>query len=106
MLTGSIASSAHGTPRSTRDIDIVIAPTRMQLLSLVKQFPPSDYYADEKQALDALAKRSQFNVIHISGGWKVDFIIAENSEYGREAFARRRLIHIADIALYIASPED
>jgi hypothetical protein len=27
MLTGSVASSAHGTPRSTRDLDIVIAPT-------------------------------------------------------------------------------
>ncbi|HXZ81012.1 MAG TPA: hypothetical protein VEG30_13870 [Terriglobales bacterium] len=34
MLTGSVASSAHGVPRSTRDVDIVIAPTRAQLLAL------------------------------------------------------------------------
>ena len=33
MVTGSVASSAHGTPRSTRDLDIVIAPTRGQLLT-------------------------------------------------------------------------
>lgn len=90
MLTGSVASSAHGVPRSTRDLDIVINPTRAELLALVKEFPASDYYADEQQALRALASRSQFNVIDQSTGWKVDFIIAEDSEYGRTALGRRK----------------
>ena len=36
MLTGSLASSIYGIPRATNDIDIVIAPTREQLLSLVQ----------------------------------------------------------------------
>lgn len=27
MLTGSFASSFHGAPRTTQDVDIVIAPT-------------------------------------------------------------------------------
>jgi hypothetical protein len=31
MLTGSFASSYHGTPRATQDIDLVIAPKRAQL---------------------------------------------------------------------------
>jgi len=30
MLTGSFASSFHGTPRATQDIDFVIAPTADQ----------------------------------------------------------------------------
>lgn len=106
MLTGSVASSAHGTPRSTRDVDIVIAPTRAQLLALMQQFPGALYYADEQQALQALAKRSQFNVIDVATGWKVDFIIAEDSEYGRTALTRRRRIDIAGNAIYVASPED
>ncbi|HJW98668.1 MAG TPA: hypothetical protein VJ453_00815 [Terriglobales bacterium] len=106
MLTGSVASSAHGTPRSTRDVDIVIAPTREQLQSLMQQFPASRYYADEQQALQALENRSQFNVIDFASGWKVDFIIAEDSEYGRTALARRRVIDIAGNALYVASAED
>ena len=50
MITGSVASSAHGAPRSTRDLDIVIAPTREQILALLEQFPNSHYYADEEQA--------------------------------------------------------
>ena len=106
MLTGSVASSAHGTPRSTRDVDIVIAPTRAQLLALIQQFPVSLYYADEEQALQALANRSQFNVIDSATGWKLDFIIAEDSEYGRTAMVRRRLIDIAGNAVYVASAED
>lgn len=106
MLTGSVASSAHGTARSTHDIDIVIAPTPAQVLALMQQFAASDYYADEQQALEALGNRSQFNIIDHSTGWKVDFIIAENSEYGRTALARRMVIDIAGNAVYVASAED
>jgi len=106
MLTGSIASSAHGMPRSTGDIDIVIASTQTQLHKLIEQFPSSDYYADEQQALEALASRSQFNIIDFSSGWKVDFIIAEDTQYGRTALQRRGLVEIAGVPLYVASPED
>ncbi|MEA2326641.1 MAG: hypothetical protein QOE68_1600, partial [Thermoanaerobaculia bacterium] len=38
MVTGSLASSVHGEPRSTNDLDVVIAPTRDQLFSLVQLF--------------------------------------------------------------------
>ena len=106
MLMGSDASSAHGTPRSTRGLDIVIAPMREQLQTLMQQFPASYYYVDEHQALQAFANRSDFNVIDFASGWKVDFIIAEDSEYGRTALTRRRMIDIAGTAIYVASPED
>jgi len=106
MLTGSVASSAHGVPRSTRDLDIVIKPTRAQLVALMRQFPTSDYYADEHQAFQAFANQSQFNIIDHSTGWKVDFIIAEDSEYTRTAFVRRKPINIAGNTVYVASAED
>jgi hypothetical protein len=106
MLTGSVASSAHGVPRSTRDLDIVIAPTREQLLALIREFPSDRYYADERQALLALASRSQFNVIDFATGWKTDFIIAQDSEYGALALLRRMQIDIAGTVVYVAAPED
>jgi hypothetical protein len=106
MLTGSVASSAHGIPRSTRDLDIVIAPTRSQLLALMHEFPADRYYADEQQALQALASGSQFNVIDFATGWKVDFIIAQDSDYGRSALARRVLIDVAGVTVYVATAED
>ena len=106
MITGSVASSAHGAPRSTRDLDIVIAPTSEQLQALLKQLPSSSYYADQQQALEALANRSQFNVVDFAAGWKVDFIIAEESEYGRTALARRRLSRISENPVYLTAAED
>ncbi len=106
MLTGSVASSIHGLPRSTRDVDIVIAPTRAQLVRLIQQSPSSSYYADEQQALDALDHCSQFKVIDFSSGWKIDFIITDGSPHARMGFARRKLMSIEGTSLYVASPED
>lgn len=106
MITGSVASSAHGLPRSTRDLDVVIDPSRSQLLSFMQEFPGPRYYADEQQALEALSRRSQFNVIDSVTGWKIDFIFAETSAYGRAALARRIRIEIAGIVVSAASPED
>jgi transposase-like protein len=106
MLTGSVASSAHGFPRSTQDIDIVIAPTRAGLLALIRQFPEGSYYADQQQALNALDRKSQFNVIDFATGWKIDFIIAQDSSYGREAFGRRAISEIDGVSVYVVTPED
>lgn len=106
MLTGSYASSVHGNPRASQDIDIVIAPNRPQLLALLKLLPDTEYYVSDEAALDALARRSQFNVVDFATGWKVDFIIAKDREFSRTEFERRRLLELDGLALYFASPED
>jgi hypothetical protein len=41
FVTGSFGSSAHGIPRSTSDIDIVIAPSAQQLSEFLDRFPES-----------------------------------------------------------------
>lgn len=51
FVTGSFASSAHGIPRSTNDIDIVIAPSRQQVERLLQQFPDSQFAIDHHEAL-------------------------------------------------------
>jgi hypothetical protein len=106
MVTGSVASSAHGIPRSTLDLDIVIAPLPAQLSALIKDLPSDSYYADEQQALQALTSKSQFNIIDFETGWKIDFIIVQDSEYGRTAFARRLLLDLAETRVSVAAPED
>jgi hypothetical protein len=106
MLTGSFASSLHGAPRATQDIDIVIAPTREQLLALLAQFPEADYYLSQDAALDALARHEQFNVIDLATGWKIDFIIRKPREFSREEFERRRPVELSGVELDVASAED
>lgn len=106
MLTGSYASSVHGTPRATQDLDIVVALSRAQLDALLKHFPDTAYYVSETAARDALARRSQFNVIDFSTGWKIDFIVVKDRDFSRTEFQRRRLLQLDGVAVYVASPED
>jgi hypothetical protein len=60
MLTGSFASSIHGTPRATHDVDLVIAPTHQQLLALLDELPEAEYYVSREAALDALPLTGRF----------------------------------------------
>jgi hypothetical protein len=106
MLTGSFASSIHGAPRATQDIDIVIAPTREQLLRLLDRFPATEYYVSRDAALDALERYEQFNVIDLATGWKVDFIIRKTRNFSREEFDRRYPLEVEGVTLDVASAED
>ena len=106
MVTGSYASSAHGTPRATNDIDIVIAPSSDQLRALLLEFPEDRYYADEVDAFEALKHRSQFNIIDFVTSWKADLIVARNREFSRLEFSRRRVHSIGDARVYLTTAED
>ncbi len=106
MLTGSFASSYHGVPRATQDIDLVIAPTREQLTQLLAQLPRTEYYVDEDAAFDALAGESQFNAIDLSTGWKIDFICRRSRAFSKMEFERRVLADLDGSPLFIATAED
>lgn len=106
MLTGSYASSVHSIPRATRDIDIVIFPNREQLTAFVESLPLAEYHVDTTDALEALKRRLQFNVIDYATGWKVDFIIPPFTEFNTEEFERRRTVDLGGVTICVASAED
>jgi len=106
LVTGSFVSSLHGIPRSTNDIDVVIAPTRAQLLALVEQFPEADYYCEKEDALQALTHRSQFNVIDQNSLWKIDFIVSRQRPFDVARFRRRAIVELAGVRVHAATPED
>src|SRR5947209_13133097 len=53
MLTGSLASSMQGVPRSTHDIDLVVALASEQIDALVAAFGEPDYYLSREAIQDA-----------------------------------------------------
>ena len=106
MLTGSFASSYHGAPRATQDIDLVIAPTAEQLRALVKLLPRDEFYVDEGAALEALRFEGQFNLVDLRTGWKVDFIVRKSRAFSREEFDRRTIVELEGTEVPIATPED
>lgn len=104
MVTGSFASTYHGEPRMTRDIDLVIDPDTTTVSLFVEQFEPGDFYIDD--AVSATARRDMFNVIDIKTGWKVDLIIRKDRAFSTTEFGRRLPAVIGGVATYIASAED
>ena len=86
MFTGSFASSFHGTPRASNDFDLVMAPTPEQLRVLKTILPESEYYFDLDDALDALKRSRQFNIIDLSSGWKIDLIIRKPRPFSLSEF--------------------
>lgn len=106
FVTGSFASSAHGVPRSTNDIDIVIAPSAPQLSRLLEHFPEAEFAVDREDAFDALARKSLFNVVDYATMWKVDFIIKQPTPFDASRFSRRGAVEIAGLLLDTASAED
>lgn len=107
MIAGSFASAAHGLPRTTQDVDIVIdPPTPAALDALLRAMPPDHYYVDAHTAHDALRRRSMFNVVDQASGWKIDFIIRKDRPFSRDEFARRMAVSMVGVAVFLASPED
>ena len=106
MVVGSLASSFHGEPRQTRDIDIVIDPEPDALRRLVDMLPTEQLYADAGAATEALERRTSFNVIELDTGWKVDFIMRRDRPFSHEELSRRIPVHLLGTRVYVATAED
>ncbi|MEZ5064059.1 MAG: hypothetical protein R3B81_04950 [bacterium] len=105
---GSFASSVHGTPRQTQDVDIVVDLAPSAVDDLVEAFS-GDFYADAGAARDAIRERSTFNLIHFGTGMKIDFFLLGTTPFDRSEFERGRLENIGvgtDRPVRIKSAED
>jgi len=108
LVGGSLASSLHGHPRSTQDVDVVadLRPEHVQpLVAAIR----GAFYLDEPAIRDAVNRRASFNVIHLRTLFKVDVFVAGDDLPTRRELGRRQSYRIdgdppADII--VASPED
>jgi len=105
MLTGSMAMNYYAQPRMTRDIDVVITISPVDVGRIVALFRP-DYYVSEESIRESLAHESVFNLIHQESVIKVDCIIRKNSEYRKTEFERRQRISVGDFTTFIVNKED
>jgi hypothetical protein len=105
MVTGSLASSYYGEPRSTLDIDIVIAPTQESLNRLVDGLIDAGLDVDRSAASEALRARSQFNAVD-GDAVKVDFSVRKDRAFSVTEFDRRQPADLLGTQGFIASAED
>jgi hypothetical protein len=105
MVTGSLASSYHGEPRATRDVDIVVDPEPGALARLVDDLIAAGFYVDRDVAFTALVSRAQFNAIGPDAS-KVDFIIRCDRPFSREEFSRRQPADLLGTPGFVTTAED
>ncbi len=106
MIAGSFASTYHGEPRTTQDIDIVIDGSRSAIEDFVCSLDPDCYYCDLDTARDAHARHGQFNLVDMRSGWKIDFILRKKRAFSITEFDRRITANLLGCDVFVATAED
>lgn len=106
MVVGSFASTYHGVPRATQDLDLVcdLQPSNFQ--SFVEVFSDVAFYFSPESAKTALEERGMFNLIHPQSGWKIDIIVKKQRSFSQREFQRRVTAELFGKKVSLASAED
>lgn len=106
MVTGSTVSSIQGEPRSTHDIDVVIALTEASINSLLAAFPTPEFYLDETAVRRATKQKDMFNLLQPDTGEKVDFWLLTDDAFDQARFRGKVSTPFEGTNLKISRPED
>lgn len=105
MVAGSVGSACYGRPRATNDIDLVIDPTDAALRGFLGRLG-SGYYVSEDAAMEALRRRSMFNIIDMVTFWKADLYLRGSRAFDVKGFSRRQRQPVLGLEIWVISPED
>lgn len=107
QLTGSQATIAHGEPRFTNDIDVVVDLRLKQMDVFAASFPAPEFYLSIEAMREAIRQRQQFNIIHPASGLKIDVIILPDNDSARSQWQRSVRLPVAGgYEADFISPED
>lgn len=88
LIGGSLASSVHGEPRSTNDLDVVAAIKEELVPALVAALE-AEFYIDDHAVRRAIRERSDFDLLYLETMFKLDVYIAKGDEWTREQMRLR-----------------
>jgi hypothetical protein len=105
-IGGSIAASFAGEPRSTIDIDFVVALGHDHVGALAAACA-GEFYLSEEALRRAIDLRGAANLIHEDSQIKVDLLIAGGTPIDDQQIARRRRVEVRPgQVLHVHPPED
>jgi len=105
MISGSVASSIHGQPRATNDIDVIIDATPESLNRFLKSIQ-GEWYVSVPAAAQAMRDRTMFNVIDAEKGWKADLIVRKDRPFSATEFSRREIAEVLGSRVPVVTVED
>jgi hypothetical protein len=106
MVTGSIVSSLQGKPRSTHDLDVIVAIQSPHVQSILSAFARPRFHVDEGAIREAMRLGGAFNVIDTEEGDKIDFWMLTDSDFDRSRFSRRYAEDVFGVRMKVSTPED
>jgi hypothetical protein len=106
MLTGPYASSMQGEPRTSHDVDLVVALAENKAFNLFRAFPESEYYLSMEAIQEALREHRMFNLLEMATGHQIDFWILADKPFDISRFVRKRVEESQGTWLKVSSPED
>lgn len=105
-IGGSIAASFAGEPRSTIDIDFVVALDHVDVDPLIAKLG-DEFYSDASAMHRAIDLLGTANLIHQATQIKIDLFIAGGTPLDEQQLSRRMRIEVRPgTVLYIHPPED
>ncbi|KKQ23760.1 MAG: hypothetical protein US35_C0001G0004 [Parcubacteria group bacterium GW2011_GWA2_37_10] len=105
MVSGGVAVSFWGFPRTTHDIDIVIEAQEKDKNKIIKIFE-KDFYISDEAVEEAIKNRFTFNIIDNKSGLKIDFWLLKKDAFGKSEFSRKIKERMFGEDIFIISPED
>jgi hypothetical protein len=108
LVGGSLASSLHGIPRATQDVDMVAGLEAQHVIPLVKALEAA-FYIDADMIHEAIRHGSSFNVIHLDTMFKIDIFVLQDDPASHEEMTRRELYKLSEESeqgLFLATAED
>ena len=93
-------------PRTTQDVDLDVDLRQEDIPRLLAAFPEDEYYVSEEAVREAVRRRTQFNIIDFSTGWKADLIVRRARPFSVEELLRRQRVAILGVEVWLATAED
>lgn len=104
-IVGGMAVGVWGNTRTTRDVDVILLMKEDDIPKMMKELKNSNFSVEEKDMRSALREKSHFSIFDklsiyhadVKGAYKPNEV---------ETVKDRQEIKMADIMIYVASPED
>jgi len=93
VIGGSLASSVHGIPRATMDVDLV-ADLRVEQIRPLADALGADFYADASALEQAVRTGRPFNLIHYASSYKFDLFPLGADPFQQTELRRRVLVAV------------
>ena len=106
-IGGSMASAFAGEPRSSLDVDVVVALTPSQGEAVAAALS-GEFYVDPDALRRAIDTRGTTNLIHVKSSIKIDLFVAGATPLDDALLQRRQAVTVGDPprTMYVHTPED